>query len=68
MKDVTRKLVRIDGKSVTLRIEQDLEFDGITLEPKGEPKVVAFVSGRVVDPFEEFGMERMRRVMSKVLA
>ena len=66
MKQAIRKLVTIDGERVTLRIEWQLAFDGVTLEPVGEPKVSAFVSGQVVDPFARFGDDRMRKMIARL--
>lgn len=67
MKQAVRKIVKIDGERVTLRIEWQLAFDGVTLEPVGEPKVTAFVAGQVVDPFERFGDDRIRKIVARVL-
>lgn len=67
LKHAVRKIVSIQGEKVTLRIEQELEFDGITLEPKGEAKIVAFVGGQVVDPFKRYGDDAMRKVIAKAV-
>jgi|GEM_PF-4722938 len=66
MKTAVRKIVKIDNVRVTLRIEYDLEFDGITLEHVGEPKVTAFVAGAVVDPYARFGDDRMRKLVARL--
>lgn len=66
MKQAIRKIVKIDNERVTLRIEWQLEFDGVTLEPVGEPKVVAFVGGQVVDANARFGDDRMRKIIARL--